>query len=182
MLDRARLGGDLAYFSERCLTIRAKSGATQPLCFNAAQHAIDAAADAQRRATGRVRIVALKARQLGFSTYVQARFFHRAMHAPGQRAFIMTHAAPATANLFAMAARFQAGCPIEVRPPLSSQTATSMGFAGLESSYRVGTARTGAVGRSDTIQLFHGSEVAFWPRAAEHIAGGAVRNRHGGLA
>lgn len=83
----------------------------------------------------------------------------------------MSHAAQATANLFSIVSRFQAGCPLAIRPPLSHHSASALTFAGLESSYRVGTAKTGAVGRSDTIQLFHGSEAAFWPRAAEHVSG-----------
>ncbi len=41
-----------------------------------------------------------------------------------------------------------------------------LSFDLLESGYGVGTAGTRAVGRSKTIQLFHGSEVAFWPNAA----------------
>src|SRR5262249_59037905 len=40
-----------------------------------------------------------------------------------------------------------------------------------DSGYKVGTAGTKAVGRSSTIQLFHGSEVAFWPFADTHAAG-----------
>jgi hypothetical protein len=41
----------------------------------------------------------------------------------------------------------------------------------LESVYKVGTAGNKAVGRSSTVQLFHGSEVAFWPNAQAHAAG-----------
>jgi hypothetical protein len=43
--------------------------------------------------------------------------------------------------------------------------------ASLDSGYSVGTAGTKAAGRSRTLQLFHGSEVAFWPNAASHFAG-----------
>ena len=35
----------------------------------------------------------------------------------------------------------------------------------------VGTAGTRDVGRSKTLQPFHGSEVAFWPNARTHFAG-----------
>lgn len=83
MLDRARLRDDLAHFADTCLVIRAKSGDAAPLRFNAAQCAIHAVAEDQRAASGRVRLIALKARQLGFSTYVQARFYHRVLHARG---------------------------------------------------------------------------------------------------
>ena len=41
----------------------------------------------------------------------------------------------------------------------------------LDSGYRVGTAGTEAVGRSETIQYFHGSEVAYWKNAGTHMSG-----------
>jgi hypothetical protein len=44
-------------------------------------------------------------------------------------------------------------------------------FDVLDSGYSVGTAGSKAVGRSKTVQLFHGSEVAFWPNASTHFAG-----------
>src|SRR5437868_6551462 len=44
-------------------------------------------------------------------------------------------------------------------------------FANTDSGYVLGTAGTRGVGRSSTIQLFHGSEVAFWPHAETHAAG-----------
>ena len=44
-------------------------------------------------------------------------------------------------------------------------------FDKLDSGYTVGTAGTKATGRSRTAQLFHGSEVAFWPNARDHFAG-----------
>ncbi|MGI9504305.1 MAG: hypothetical protein ACR2RE_14755, partial [Geminicoccaceae bacterium] len=44
-------------------------------------------------------------------------------------------------------------------------------FDVLDSSYRASTAGSKGAGRSETIQLFHGSEVAFWPNADEHLKG-----------
>jgi hypothetical protein len=49
--------------------------------------------------------------------------------------------------------------------------AKELKFGDLDSSYKVGTAKAEGVGRSDTIQLFHGSEVAHWPNAEKHAAG-----------
>ena len=51
----------------------------------------------------------------------------------------------------------------------ANQKAIMFGY--LDSGYHVGTARSSGVGRSDTIQYFHGSEVAYWPRAREHLSG-----------
>jgi hypothetical protein len=46
-----------------------------------------------------------------------------------------------------------------------------LSFDVLDSGYRVGTAGTKGVGRSQTLQLFHGSEAAYWPNAETHIDG-----------
>ncbi len=40
-----------------------------------------------------------------------------------------------------------------------------------DSGYAVGTAGNKGAGRSQTIQLFHGSEVGFWPHAEDHARG-----------
>ena len=55
------------------------------------------------RRNGRVRVLILKARQQGCSTYVGARFYHKATHNRGQQVFILTHEQDATDNLFDMA-------------------------------------------------------------------------------
>lgn len=113
----------------------------------------------------------LKGRQVGISTYIGGRIYHKATHRKGVRAFILTHEEKATDNLFGMVARFHENCPQEVRPETGSASAKVLSFAKLDSDYKVGTAGNKATGRSETIQLFHGSEVAFWPNAEDHLAG-----------
>ncbi len=61
--------------------------------------------------------------------------------------------------------------PGPVRPQTGKSNAKELAFPLLDSGYKVGTAGTEGVGRSDTIQYFHGSEVAFWPNAEDHMAG-----------
>src|SRR3546814_17839588 len=53
----------------------------------------------------------------------------------------------------------------------SDLNAKELTFGLLDSGYQVGTAKAAGVGRSDTIQFFHGSEVAHWANAEEHAAG-----------
>ena len=170
----AQLERELARDLERfaaCLTIRPKRGALAPLIFNRAQQFIHRRLDAQQRATGRVRALILKGRQQGCSTYVAARFYHRAVNAKGVRVFILTHEEAATANLFEIVERFHAHCHPRLKPSTGAANAKELYFDALESGYKVGTAGTKGVGRSATIQLFHGSEVAFWPHAETHAAG-----------
>jgi hypothetical protein len=83
----------------------------------------------------------------------------------------MTHEDAATRNLFELASRFHEHCPEFIRPSTSAANSKELRFGELDSGYRVGTAGTKGTGRSSTIQLLHGSEVAFWPNADTHAAG-----------
>lgn len=168
---RQRLKDDFPHYASRCLRIRTKRGAICPLNLNEAQQYIHAKLEEQRQRTGRVRALILKGRQQGSSTYVEARYFHRTTHARGVRAFILTHEDEATKNIFEMAERFYEKCPRLVRPHVGAANAKELYFDKLDSGYRVGTARTKGTGRSATLQLFHGSEVAYWSNADEHMAG-----------
>ena len=113
----------------------------------------------------------LKGRQTGVSTYVGARFYHKVTNRQGCRARILTHLQDATDNLFGIVQRFHDHCDEEVKPHTAAANAKELYFDLLDSGYFVATAGSREVGRSDTIQLFHGSEVAFWPNAESHIEG-----------
>jgi hypothetical protein len=168
---RERLRYDLEFYARNCLKIRTKSGKTAPLELNRAQRYIHERLETQRRETGRVRALILKGRQQGCSTYVGARYYHQTTWAHGLRTFILTHEDVATQNLFEMVNRFHEHCPPFVCPSTGAANAKELFFDALDSGYKVGTAGTKGVGRSSTIQLFHGSEVAFWPHAETHAAG-----------
>lgn len=167
---RQRLKDDYPHYAGRCLKIRTKSGAVEAFALNKAQEYIHSRLEEQRRETGKVRALILKGRQQGCSTYVGGRFYHRVTHSRGCQVFILTHEQSATDNLFAMANRYHEHCPSLVKPTTGAANAKELAFPRLDSGYQVGTAGTKAVGRSKTIQLFHGSEVAFWPHAASHFA------------
>lgn len=168
---RRRLKIDFDHYASRCLSIRNKAGQVVPLALNASQRHVHERLEEQRRNRGRVRALVLKARQWGCSTYVEGRFYWRVTHSRGVRAFILTHLQDATDNLFGMVERFHENCPDLVKPSTGASNAKELAFDLLDSGYKVATAGSRAVGRSDTIQLFHGSEVAFWPNAGEHMAG-----------
>jgi hypothetical protein len=168
---RLKLKHELPHYASKCLRIRAKSGAIVPLVLNEAQSFLHQQLEAQKAATGKVRALVLKGRQQGISTYVGGRFYHRVTHHKGLRCFILTHEQDATNNLFGMVDRYHQHCPDLVKPSTSAANAKELFFDRLESGYAVGTAGAKATGRSQTVQLFHGSEVAFWPNAATHFAG-----------
>lgn len=164
-----RLRDSLPLFAAECLKIRAKSAEVVPLRFNRSQLYLHERLEEQRKRTGKVRAILVKARQTGFSTYIGARFYHRTSLNRGIQTFILTHEQDATDNLFEMVERYHKHSPL--RPSTALENAKELYFDKLDSGYTVGTAGTKAAGRSRTIQLFHGSEVAFWPHAASHFAG-----------
>ena len=157
------------YFAKSCLNIRTKKGDEKRFELNKAQHYIHKKCEEQLAKIGMVRALILKGRQQGCSTYTEARFYHKVSQNRGKRAFILTHEHEATANLFDMVRRYHDGNPFA--PSVSSSNAKELMFDKIDSGYKVGTAGNKAVGRSQTLQLFHGSEVGFWPNGEEHLAG-----------
>lgn len=166
-----RLKRDFVYYAERCLFIRTKGASIQALKLNKGQLYLHQIAEGQKGRTGKVRIIILKGRQMGLSTYIEGRFYAITSQNRGIRAFILTHSSEATKNLFEMAQRYHENCPEVIRERLGRSNAKELIFDKIDSGYRIGTAGTKDVGRSSTIQLFHGSEVAFWEHGTEHAKG-----------
>ncbi len=169
--QRQRLKDDFEFYSRNCLVIRTKTAEKTHLKLNSAQLFIHNLLQEQLNSVGKIRAIILKGRQQGASTYIQGRFTWRTTHKKGVRAFILTHEDDATKNLFAMGKRYYENLPGFVKPSVSASNAKELVFDKLDSGYKVGTAGNKTVGRSQTNQFFHGSEVAFWPNAAEHAKG-----------
>lgn len=168
---RRKLKHDFIHYAEKCLRIKSKSGKTESFKLNKAQQYIHQRLENQKHQTGKVRALILKGRQQGCSTYVGGRYYHLTSHSFGVKTFILTHERQATQNLFNMTKRYHKNCPELVKPSTGVANANEMVFDALDSDYKLGTAGTEGVGRSNTIQLFHGSEVAFWPNANTHAVG-----------
>jgi hypothetical protein len=158
----------LQTFARDALKILNKEGNLVPLEFNDAQLQLHAAIEDQKRRTGMVRIVGLKGRRQGFSTYVAARFYHRAALTFGRKVYILSHEKASSEALFSMVERFQKYNPFA--PAVGTDNAKKMTFPGLEGSYTVATAGNQEGGRGDDINLFHGSEFGFWMNAESHFA------------
>ena len=163
-------------YIESFLRIRTKDGQEVPLRLKPAQLKLYAAVKKQADAGKPVRVIVLKARQMGFSTLISALIFHGAATQENRAGLFMAHVSEATANLHAMHKRFYDGLPEPVRPMRAASNATELRFEnpskdpaekakdpGLRSKLRCATAGGSGVGRSDTLQFVHCSEFAFWP-------------------
>jgi len=164
-----KLRNDMMLHAETCMSILDKNGRTVPLIFNRAQDYIHARIEKQLAETGKVRAIILKGRQQGASTYIAARFYHRVSMNFGLGAFIVAHEQKATDNLFNMVKRYHEHNPLA--PSTSATNAKELKFNVLDSGYKLATAGTKDVGRSNTAQLLHGSEFGFWDNPEMHFAG-----------
>lgn len=169
LANLARLRQDFTQYAPECLKIKTKSGAIRPLVLNKAQLYAHRKLEEQKTLTGKVRALVLKGRQQGMSTMISGRFYHKVSLNRGLGVYILTHEQAATDNLFAMAERYHKNSPLQ--PEVGKSNAKELSFPKLDGGYVVGTAGVKAGGRSRTIQLFHGSEVAFWPNDADQFSG-----------
>lgn len=163
------LVNDLEVFCAHCLKIKTKSGDLVPFMWNASQRIVHEMLEKQRRETGKVRALILKYRQGGISTYIAGRFYHRATTVEGQNVFVVAHEQKATDNLFSMVKRYHDHNPLPVST--GATNAKELIFDELLGGYKLATAGTKDVGRSNTAQMLHGSEYAFWANAQMHLAG-----------
>lgn len=164
------LRDDLESFCVYCLKVLPKAGGVPvPFIWNRAQRYIHSRLEAQLAEKGYVRAIVLKARQQGCSTLIGARFYHKSSTRFGQGTFIVTHEDKATTNLFAMVKRYHAHNPIA--PVTKHSNAQELIFGLLDSGYKLATAGSKDVGRSNTARLAHFSEFAFWDNAQSHLAG-----------
>lgn len=165
-------------FIEKNLMIQNKTGALVPFIFNPAQLRLYQEIERQQKAGRPVRIIILKARQVGFSTAVAALFYQRSACHPHTNSMIVAHKADASANIFSKTKLFYETSPAAARPLKKASNAHELIFEnptnkveekernpGLRSRIRIETAGAKDAGRSATIHNLHLSELAFWPHA-----------------
>lgn len=131
-----------------------------------------------------VRIIILKARQMGFSTYTEADCFHQTVTNKMYNSTIIAHEEQASQNLYNMFKRYYENLPDALTPMRKRNNAKELLFEnptaddiekrrnpGLQSTVKVATAKNTATGRSQTINYLHASEVAFWDNPKETFTG-----------
>ena len=161
-----RLQHDFMFYAPRVLKIATKAGDILPFKPNRAQQYIHHRLSEQINQIGMVRATILKGRQQGCSTYTAGRFYHRTSTHPNMRAYILSHEAASTSNLFGMVDLFHEHTPPQLQPKTQINNQRQMAFEN-GSQYTVGTAGSKTTGRSQTNQLFHGSEVAFYENTGD---------------
>ena len=153
--------------AEALLWVRRRDGRTVRLRANAAQRAFE-----EQR--GRENVV-LKARQMGMTTWVAARFFLRTITRPGSVTLHVAHTREAAENVLATVRRMWEWLPEELREGelrLRRATAGCLVFGETGSEIRVASAADENAGRGLSVQNLHCSEVSRWPGDARATLAG----------
>lgn len=150
-------------YASKYLKIRTARGGLIPFDLNAPQRRMHALAEAQRARLGYVRVILLKARQWGGSTYIEGRGFWKTCTRFAHKTYILTHELDATKNMFEMVQVFHQYLPEHMRPSTRFSNAKELVFDRLNSQYVIATAKRKQGGRSQTLQYLHCSECAFYP-------------------
>lgn len=142
-----------------------------PLYLNEAQKIVNAKIEEQLKATGKVRAIILKARQMGLSTYTASRVFWKAYLNPYHKSVILAHDAATADALFTMSKNIISRMIDDYRPEFKKSNAKEIQFLHNDSGYRLYTAGSGEAGRGSTPTVCHMSEVAFWQNDESLLAG-----------
>lgn len=130
-----------------------------------------------------VRIITLKARQLGISTVTEAILFLWGFVHHGTNGLVMAHENTASLELFEMTKLYWDRWEFKNAYTLSSATKQNFHWSETRSRLRVATARNIQSGRASTLHAVHASEVAFYPDPATLMLGlsQTIPNRHGSI-
>ena len=153
--------------AEDVLVVRSRDGRAMGLAANTVQKAFE-----KRRGQ---RNIVLKARQMGLTTWVAARFFLKTITHPGTLTLEVAHTQEAAEEIFRIVHRFVDWLPETVRKgalKTAQSNVRQIVFPQIDSQYQVVSAADRNAGRGLTVQNLHCSELSRWPGdAAETLAG-----------
>lgn len=163
-------------YIEEFLKIKTKDSEIIPFKLNKPQLKLYDLLKRQSEAGKPQRVIILKARQMGFSTLTEAILFKRTATKANVNSGIIAHKDDATTNLFNMSKLFLEELPEQLKPKTKASNAKEIIFDdrdgnGLRSKVKCMTAGGDGIGRSDTFQNLHLSEVSSWTHAKEILDG-----------
>lgn len=169
------MGINTKQYIEEHLTITDKTGKAIAFKLNGAQEKLYGVFTNLAKQRKPIRIIVLKARQMGFSTLVQAIFFKLASTSYNRDCAIVAHSEQATAKIFKKSKYFYDTLTPCLRPQLKASNAQEIRYGKLNSSLRCYTAGGADIGRGSTIHALHISELAFWSKDKADIMLGIVQ-------
>jgi hypothetical protein len=153
--------------AERLLVVRSREGRPGKLKANRVQRAFE-----NKRGQ---RNIVLKARQMGLTTWVAARFFLKTITQPGTLTLEVAHTQEAAEEIFRIVHRFLDWLPDGLREgalKTGRANVRQIVFPEIDAEYRVVSAADRNAGRGLTVQNLHCSELARWPGDATDVLAG----------
>lgn len=169
----------------RQLTIQTKSLTTErfPIDspFGWAQRELCTAIEERYNQSKPVRIIVLKARQLGISTATEGILFNWSFLHPGTNGLVIAHENTASAGLFEKTKFYWDTWPFRSAYTLKYATRRELSWLETRSHIKVATAKNVSSGRGSTLHAVHASECAFYPDPETLMVGlnQTIPNQHG---
>jgi hypothetical protein len=160
IIAHLKLTEDFPYFSEKILKVQTMKGKIVPFALNFPQLLLHDIIENYIKPKRLIRLVILKARRMGFSTYFSGRFYQRTSRVHNRYAAQITHEPEATDTLFKMVKRFYNFSPPDEKPETLYNNTRLLEFntkdgKGLNSAFRVCTAGKEDFGSGQTINYAH---------------------------
>ena len=115
-------------YIEKFLKIKTKNNEIVPFTLNEPQKRLYDVIRQQARQKKPIRLIILKARQMGFSTLTEALIFHRTATKANVNSLIIAHKDDATTNLFNMSKLFYSELPPMMKPQRRASNAKEIIF------------------------------------------------------
>ncbi len=168
-----RMKQDFPGYCKRCLRIKTKEGSVEPFSLYYTQLRVYKEIVKLSQAGKPVRIIILKARQQGMSTFSQAWLAHKAFTGKGQNCLTIAQNLDMAGELFGKIEMMYSLLPEWAKPEKDSRTrGKRLALAAPNHSLLyVDTAENRDAGRSGTFQHVHATEIPLWPDAKRTMDG-----------
>lgn len=167
---RALKDDPVRFFNSQCKLI-SKAGQETYFRLNETQTILYAKCQEQLKTKGKIRIVVLKGRQQGVTTFSRMLGAHRTLYNKGIKTRLMTHTHDASKALFGLIRQCYGDIHPQLKPTATKNNESVLEFDSIRSGMSIATAGAKGTGRSATLQFFIGSEIGFWDNAADHTRG-----------
>lgn len=123
---------------------------------------------------GRVRVIVLKARQMGISTVIEGIIFCLSILFQDFQSLVISHEKESSEHILTMTKRYWDTYPFKRFHTEKYAGRKQLSWADTRSNITIGTARNAGTGRSRTLHAVHASEVAKWDRSPEELMTGLL--------
>lgn len=153
------------------LTIKSKSAELKRFTLNKAQAKVLGIIIKQWNEGKIIRILILKARQLGISTLIEAIIYAITSQQENINGLIIADDADGSNYIFEMSKLYQEQCPAIFKPKEKKSNEKKLEFDGTHSQILIDTASNPSAGRKYTFRIVHLSEYAFFRKVKELMLG-----------